>query len=257
MHHGGNAVAPSPVLTQPGQMVFMPLPPSVPGCPPGLEYLTQLDQILIKQEVEILEVLTGLEGKNKYSLVNTLGQQVYYAAEESELCHRIFCGTARGFILHITDNSGQEVMRLVRDFVCCTGCFCLPCKSCRYMAYVQDRTGQILGYTSNLHFCCSPRAAIYDADQQMIAEMSGPPCVCQDICCTADVDFPVYDVKGSSWGKVAKQWSGAMKEWFTTADNFCVSFPMDLDVKKKALMICLCIYVDFMIFEYKDQNNDS
>ncbi|PVD33005.1 hypothetical protein C0Q70_08453 [Pomacea canaliculata] len=73
------------------------------------------------------KLLTGLEGKNKYSLVNTLGQQVYYAAE------------------------GMFIM----------------------------------------HFCCSPRAAIYDADQQMIAEMSGPPCVCQDICCTADVDFPV------------------------------------------------------------------
>lgn len=30
-----------------------PQPP--PNCPPGLEYLTQIDQLLIKQEVELLE----------------------------------------------------------------------------------------------------------------------------------------------------------------------------------------------------------
>ena len=31
-------------------------PPSAPeNCPPGLEYLTQVDQLLIKQQVELLE----------------------------------------------------------------------------------------------------------------------------------------------------------------------------------------------------------
>ena len=29
--------------------------PAVPHCPPGLEYLTQIDQLLIHQQVELLE----------------------------------------------------------------------------------------------------------------------------------------------------------------------------------------------------------
>ena len=29
--------------------------PSIPGCPPGLEYLAQIDQILVKQQKELLE----------------------------------------------------------------------------------------------------------------------------------------------------------------------------------------------------------
>ena len=38
------------------QVVWMPLPSSVPtNCPPGLEYLTQIDQILVNQQIEILE----------------------------------------------------------------------------------------------------------------------------------------------------------------------------------------------------------
>jgi hypothetical protein len=28
---------------------------AIPGCPPGLEYLTALDQILVKQQIELLE----------------------------------------------------------------------------------------------------------------------------------------------------------------------------------------------------------
>ncbi len=34
----------------------MPVPQTViPGCPVGLEYLTQIDQLLINQQVELLE----------------------------------------------------------------------------------------------------------------------------------------------------------------------------------------------------------
>ncbi len=36
-----------------------------PNCPPGLEYLSLLDQLLIKQKVELLEAFTGFETNNK------------------------------------------------------------------------------------------------------------------------------------------------------------------------------------------------
>lgn len=38
------------------QVIWMPLPSDVPtNCPPGLEYLTQIDQILVNQQIELLE----------------------------------------------------------------------------------------------------------------------------------------------------------------------------------------------------------
>lgn len=39
----------------PGQVQWMARPGSVPNCPPGLEYLTQIDQVLVHQQVELLE----------------------------------------------------------------------------------------------------------------------------------------------------------------------------------------------------------
>ena len=76
----------------------MAAPQGPPGCPPGLEYLTQVDQLLVNQQIELLEckaqpvlyceslshyllVMTGFETQNKYKVSNSLGQQVYFAAE--------------------------------------------------------------------------------------------------------------------------------------------------------------------------------
>ena len=38
--------------------------------PPGLEYLAMVDQLLIKQKVEIFEAFTGFESSNKYKVIS-------------------------------------------------------------------------------------------------------------------------------------------------------------------------------------------
>ena len=38
-------------------------------------------------------------------------------------------------------------------------------------------------------------------------------------------------------GKISKEWSGMLNEMFTDADNFGISFPMDLDVNMKAVVM--------------------
>lgn len=54
----------------------MEIPAGIPNCPPGLEYLTQLDQLLIKQKVNLAQVLVGFEQNNKFVVKNSLGQDV-------------------------------------------------------------------------------------------------------------------------------------------------------------------------------------
>lgn len=54
----------------------MSVPIGVANCPPGLEYLTTVDQLLVKQKMELLEVLTGFETKNQYAIQNVIGQNV-------------------------------------------------------------------------------------------------------------------------------------------------------------------------------------
>ena len=50
-------------------------------CPPGLEYLAQLDQILVHQKIELLEAFLGFETKNQYTVKNSMGQNIFHAKE--------------------------------------------------------------------------------------------------------------------------------------------------------------------------------
>ena len=57
-------------------------------------------------------------------------------------------------------------------------------------------------------------------------------------------------------GQITKQWSGLAKEVFTDADNFGVTFPMDLDVKAKAttlgavfLIVSFFFSANYILFE--------
>ena len=43
-----------PVMQQPLPQQMVP-----EGCPPGLQYLTMVDQLIVKQQVEMLEAFTG------------------------------------------------------------------------------------------------------------------------------------------------------------------------------------------------------
>lgn len=50
---------------------FMAVPMNVPpGTPPGLEYLTALDYLFIKQHVDLIEMVSGFDIANKYKVKN-------------------------------------------------------------------------------------------------------------------------------------------------------------------------------------------
>lgn len=57
-------------------------------------------------------------------------------------------------------------------------------------------------------------------------------------------------------GRVTKQWSGLGKELFTDADNFGISFPLDLDVNVKAtllgavfLLVSVTLSINFTVYK--------
>ncbi|XP_074689949.1 phospholipid scramblase 1-like isoform X1 [Strix aluco] len=224
--------------------IWMPVPPPLPRCPPGLEYLTQIDQILIHQQIELLEILTGFETSNRYEIKNTLGQIVYCAAEDTDCCTRNCCGPARPFTLRIIDNLGHEVITLQRPLRCSSCCF--PC--CLQELEVQAPPGTPVGYVVQNWHPCLPKFTIQDEKRMDVLKIIGPCVICS---CCEDINFEVKSVDESSTvGRISKQWTGFLKEAFTDADNFGISFPMDLDVKMKAVMIGACFLIDFMFFEH-------
>ncbi|XP_020484827.1 phospholipid scramblase 3b isoform X1 [Labrus bergylta] len=260
---------PPPVMYQPSQVGpgpvpgpqyggppggISPAPVGVPaavavGVPPGLEYLTQIDQILIHQKIELLEAFIGFETNNQYEIKNSLGQKIYKAKEKNDCCTRNCCGSLRSFDMKIKDNMDREVIRLIRPFRC-VSCWC-PC--CLQEMEVQAPPGTTVGYVKQDWHPFVPKFSIQGPNKETVMKLEGPCFACN---CCGDVNFELKSKDGDTpIGRISKQWSGLLKEVFTDTDNFGIQFPMDMDVKMKAVLMGACFLIDFMFFEKVGEAN--
>lgn len=240
---------PMPPPGAPGPGDWMTMPVGVPNCPRGLEYLMTIDQLLVKQKVELLEAFTGFETNNKFSIKNSLGQKVYFAAEDNDCCTRNCCGPARPFDMRIFDNYKNEVIHLNRPLACDKCCF--PC--CLQSLEVSAPPGNVIGSVEQEWSICSPSFKINNERGETMLRIEGPFCTFS-MC--GDVEFNVVSLTGENVGKISKQWSGFAREIFTDADFFGINFPMDLDVRMKAVLLGATFLIDAMFFE-KSGNQES
>ncbi|XP_043265677.1 phospholipid scramblase 1-like [Colletes gigas] len=241
------ATAPVPgafPMPQPGMPMMMQggwLPPNT-TCPPGLEYLMVLDHLFVNQKVELIEAFVGFETKNKYSVVNIRGEPVFYVAEQSGICARLCLGSYRSCEFQVIDSGRREILRMVRPCRC-ESC-CCPCCLQELEVYSGDT---LLGSVSQDWSLWRPSFSIRNASGETVLIIKGPWfrfCV--------DVTFKVKSADGQHRvGVIKKEWGGIGREMFTDADKFGISFPVDLDVKIKAVLLGACLLIDFMYFEQK------
>ncbi|XP_032472022.1 phospholipid scramblase 3 isoform X6 [Phocoena sinus] len=179
----------------------------------------QIDQILIHQKAERVEALLGWETCNRYELRSGAGQPLGQAAEESNCCARLCCGARRPLRVRLVDPGDREVLRLLRPLHC--GCSCCPCGLQEF--------------------------SIQDADRQTVLRVVGPCWTCG---CGTDTNFEVKTPDESrSVGRISKQWGGLLREALTDADDFGLQFPLDLDVRVKAVLLGATFLIDYMFFE--------
>ncbi|TNN21185.1 Phospholipid scramblase 2 [Schistosoma japonicum] len=223
--------------------------PAVLNYPPGLEHLTQVDQLFIKQKVDVIESFVHFEAQNRYICLNKSGQVVYKCYEESSLCSRYICGSSRPFVLHIVNDNNAEVIRVTRPY----RCDCHPCCSfldcCQEELEVQSPVGNTIGFVKRVFSSCNLDYHIRDRNGNTVLQLRGPIC-CFCECWGLDIVFKVTSADGSEEiGEITRSWSGIVKELFTDADNFSISFPLDLDVKIKAILLGAVFLIDFSYFE--------
>ena len=244
----GYPAAPSYPMPQQQMVVQQPLMQSYapnPHIPPGLEHLVSLDQLFIKQKVELLEAFVGFETNNKYTIKNTSGQKCFYAVEDVDCCTRNCCGPSRPFEMKIFDTNQRQVAQFSRPFRCSN--FWCPCFLQRLEVCCPP--GNVVGYVEQDWSIFAPKFRITNATGDTILKIEGPFCTTQ--LCGA-VEFKVLSRDGAvEVGRISKEWGGLVREMFTDADKFDISFPMDLDVKMKMVMMGACFLIDFMFFEKK------
>ena len=209
-----------------------------------------LDQVLVKQKIELLELVTDLETANQYEISNNMGQKFFTAEEDSNFCARQCCGPERGFEIAISDISGSKILHMSRPFKCCN-CICFPCNK-HELVVKHAISDQVLGSVKQ-NWSIFPSFKVRDDTGQHVFNIEGP---CSLFHCCQDINFEVTDLNGVKLGNIQKQFSGIGMEMMTDADNFNVSFPVDLDVKLKAVLLSALFLIDFMYFEHPNQQSE-
>ncbi|XP_055309030.1 phospholipid scramblase 1-like [Sitodiplosis mosellana] len=223
---------PSAICTQPhfgNSNGAMNVPRQIPNCPRGLEYLTTVDQLLIKQQVEL-----GLD--NRFVIKNAMGQNIYHADEDADCCAHLWCGSDRSFDMIITDNYDNRVMQFFRPTAI----------GFSDSIEVSAPIGQVIGRIVKQFDLVFPTFKVKNQYNETVLYIEGPAITTGFF---GDVEFKVVKPDGVQVGKICKQWSGLAREFFTYADYFGINFPIDLDVRIKAVLLGACLLINSIYYE--------
>lgn len=257
-----------------------------------MDSLAACQGIYVKQQIELVEALTGCETKNKYKVhawdpvrgaedvdAGRLMPELFKAKEESECCERICCGPIRSFTMRIGHEANPaDHLLLLRPFKCT--CFCLARPLLRI---VHPALGD-LGEVYSPFVCCAYRF-IVRAPTGVVTKPEGPPFrpaemlaasgrdkgdwyIIEGSACQAGAwcscpcgkckyfNFTITDAQtGAEIGMLKRVFPGCVKSCVTDADIFVCRFPPDALPFQKAALLGAVFLVDFCIFE-KQQNNN-
>ena len=198
-----------------------------------MDKLDGLSGLMVHQQKEWGEIVTGFETKNKYAVCDESEQQLYFAAEKKgSLLVRLFLKACRPFYLEVLNEQGAMVINVTRPF-----------RFFFHQAAVRDNQGNILGVIKKKFSILRRKYSVLDQNEQEIYQLYGPM--------LKPWTFIIRD-DNREYGKITKEWSGLLKESFTDADNFGVTFPEDWNVAKKGLFLGAVFLIDFVHFENKE-----
>ena len=262
----------------PAQVQQVPLQPGTAIIGPGgmnysltqnpLETLKIAASARIIQQVELLEMITGCETKNRYSvfITDTFGMQHYLfkCKESSSCCSRNCCyANARPFkmrVKHITpaNQNNDDFAETFAEFNRPFKCTCLCCNRPEMKGTLKN-TGEPFGKVIEPFTCCSPVFYVIAQDNSVRYTIYLDCCQCGFYCRNnlcgklSSVSMKVFEGKTSNFsGKgiaQIKKTQGGLKELVTDADTYDVMFPNDASPEDKLMIIGAVLMVDYRYYE--------
>ncbi|XP_078525570.1 phospholipid scramblase family member 5-like [Lissotriton helveticus] len=233
----GNEAGPPQSYQAAGTSGFQPVPymAALPNIPPGLEYLTQVDQILIHQKRHSM-FQTGSE----FEILNAVSQKIFNAIEEKE------CWGPR-LDVRVYDNSKCHVLNILLPDQCCN--------RTEELEVYSPTSGSLIGYIAKNWGAFSISFSILNEAKESVLRVVGPGF---EMTAFKDVNFEVKTSnEAHTVGRITRVWRGLRKEIFSSNDHYSVQFPIDLDVKVKALLLSTGIFLYYLYYEQRNKDSSS
>jgi uncharacterized protein YxjI len=195
-----------------------------------MERLAAADSLLVRQQKEMGEILTGFEQRNKYLVTDPAGGDLFVAVEEGgSTLARLLLRNLRPFRIRILGQDSRPVLELQR-----------PYRWFFHEIVVSDTHHRKLGRIQRRFAWARRIYSVFDATGRELYRLYGP------------ILHPwTFEVRQGErvQGRIVKKWSGLAKEGFTDADNFGITFPQGVNAPTKALLLGAVFLIDFVHFE--------
>jgi len=227
------AAMPAPTPVQ-----WIPPPGGRAGCPPGLEHFADLAEFMVVEDINPANMLTQMSGvhvPNRYSVRNTAGQQMYFV-QEAQVA--VFADTYRQIDATVLDANNKvclNLRRLPRSYY-----GTIPNRGNVSVAMdVSGSDGNLIGSVNYLVPCCVFSMEIRDPAQRPLLHMTSSYGI--RVGYSVQVNNKIIGMLRQVPGNIAQQ----MYE----AHSYVSSFPKDLDVTMKAMLLATLIFYDISFEE--------
>lgn len=191
--------------------------------------LETLESLMVRQQVEPLQVFIGLETENRYKILDNAGNEILFAYEESGFLGRQFLGGHRPLTIKIMDGEGNLQLIAQRKFFW-------------FFSHLEllSPEGAVLGRLQRRFKLIGRRFDLFD-DQGKVGSVEGPMLRPNTFWIKRD---------GVELAKITKKWSGIAREAFTAADNFSAEFTdSSLSESHRWLVLGAAFAIDLDFFE--------
>jgi len=200
--------------------------------------LESVRSLEVRQNVEILEVVTGWETANRYEIFDDRNRQVGYADEYSgglaDSFMRNFLGTHAGFEINVRKTNQEMLFRMERGFYWLN-----------YEVRVNATNDTFLGSIQKHFNFIYKSYELKDHKGKTFAEIKTP--------FWKPWTFSFLEKEDAG---IFKKWSGLGKEVITDADNFRIEYKsFNWTLNQKAVILATAFCIDFDYFESRGDND--
>ncbi len=188
--------------------------------------------VSVSQTREWLEIFTGFEQRNRFSLDFDGKPGALHVAEEGSGWTRFFLGGMRPYTLVVLHKDGKLALRLHAPF-----------RFIHREIFVDTANRQRLGRVRKRFTFPHTRYDVYDPNDRHLFEVA-----------RGFVKPWTFTIRrdGRDLAVVTKRWGGFGKEMFTDADRFQLQFQEVRDPNERKILLGALFLIDFAHFEQGD-----
>ncbi|KAL4716846.1 hypothetical protein ACJJTC_012657 [Scirpophaga incertulas] len=211
----------------------------------GLDFLIGVSKLLIQQTIELNDLSSSIESENRYIVRVPHGEALYIASEVSSRAGRCLCGSGRGFVMHLHDNTRQEALVLHRRLAAASCCF--PCRL-QEMTVVMP-SGEYVGRIQQQWTWLVPYYFVRGASDDVLFVVEGPAIM--RISALVLSEFKILSGDGlRQLGHITHGWDRDLNSFATT-----LYLPESaVQPKQKALLLAATFLVEYTNFERAKSN---